>query len=89
MSVMQHIMETVAKFVPDQKSDPLIHHEGYLGQSLARVDGEIRYGAKRASLPNSRSKTWRMRRSSIAPLRKGKFVRSIPDRLHGSAGCLT
>jgi xanthine dehydrogenase YagR molybdenum-binding subunit len=42
MSVTQHIMETVAKFVPDQKEDPLIHHAGYLGRSLARVDGEVK-----------------------------------------------
>jgi xanthine dehydrogenase YagR molybdenum-binding subunit len=40
MSVMQDILETVAKFVPDQKRDPLIHHSGYLGQSLVRVDGD-------------------------------------------------
>ena len=42
MSVMQHILETVAQFVPDKKRDPLIDRDGYLGQSLARVDGEVK-----------------------------------------------
>ncbi len=42
MSVLQHIMETVAQFVPDKKRDPLIDHDGYLGQSLVRVDGDAK-----------------------------------------------
>jgi xanthine dehydrogenase YagR molybdenum-binding subunit len=42
MSVMQHILETVVQFVPDKKRDPLIDHDGYLGQSLVRVDGDVK-----------------------------------------------
>src|SRR4029077_5539869 len=39
MSVVQTIMETIAKVLPDQEVDPLIAHTDYVGQALQRVDG--------------------------------------------------
>jgi xanthine dehydrogenase YagR molybdenum-binding subunit len=40
MSAMQSIVETIVKFLPDKKRDPLIDQRGYVGQPLERVDGE-------------------------------------------------
>src|ERR1700730_8450806 len=42
MSVMQSIMETVAKFVPDKEADPLIDRQGYVGMPRVRVDAEAK-----------------------------------------------
>lgn len=42
MSVMQSVIETVARFVPDKKHDPLLDHDGYLGKPFYRVDGEVK-----------------------------------------------
>lgn len=39
MSVMQSVMETVARFVPDKEHDPLLYRDGFLGKPLHRVDG--------------------------------------------------
>src|SRR5579871_1534205 len=39
MSVVQTIMETIAKILPDQEVDPLIAHTNRDGQALQRVDG--------------------------------------------------
>lgn len=37
------IIETVAKFVPDKKPDPLIQHKhGYIGKPFSRVDGQLK-----------------------------------------------
>jgi xanthine dehydrogenase YagR molybdenum-binding subunit len=41
MSVMETVMETVAKFLPD-KRDPLIDHVGFIGKSLPRVDARVK-----------------------------------------------
>src|SRR5437773_4388721 len=42
MSVMQTVMETTARFMPDKKRDPLLDREGFLGKPLHRVDGEVK-----------------------------------------------
>src|SRR6266700_942525 len=42
MSVVQTIMETIAKVLPDQEVDPLIAHTDYVGQALQRVDGHAK-----------------------------------------------
>lgn len=42
MSVVQTIMETIAKVLPDQKVDPLITQTGFVGQALQRVDGHAK-----------------------------------------------
>jgi xanthine dehydrogenase YagR molybdenum-binding subunit len=42
MSVIDGVLETVAKVMPDQKPDPLIQHDGFLGQPLHRVEGGIK-----------------------------------------------
>lgn len=42
MSIMQKIMATVVQFMPDKDADPLTHKEGYVGQALNRVDGELK-----------------------------------------------
>lgn len=42
MSVMENIVETVAKHMPDAAPDPLIHHDGFLGKPLHRVEGELK-----------------------------------------------
>ena len=42
MSVVQTIMETIAKVLPEQKVDPLIAHTDYVGQALQRVDGDAK-----------------------------------------------
>jgi xanthine dehydrogenase YagR molybdenum-binding subunit len=42
MSVVESIMGTIAKALPDKKVDPLIHHQDYVGQPLDRVDGEAK-----------------------------------------------
>ena len=42
MSVIESVMETIAKALPDQKQDPLIARAGYVGQPLDRVDGQAK-----------------------------------------------
>ncbi|HXJ44145.1 MAG TPA: xanthine dehydrogenase family protein molybdopterin-binding subunit [Bryobacteraceae bacterium] len=42
MSVMTSIFETAARFVPDKERDPLLDHDGFLGQSRSRVDAEVK-----------------------------------------------
>ena len=42
MSVIESIMETIAKALPDKKVDPLIRHQDYVGQPLDRVDGQAK-----------------------------------------------
>src|ERR1700686_704620 len=42
MSVVQTIMETIAKVLPDQEVGPLIAHIDYVGQALQRVDGHAK-----------------------------------------------
>ena len=42
MSVVKSMLETVAQFVPDKRRDPLIDHNGFLGRSLDRVDGNVK-----------------------------------------------
>ncbi len=50
--VIESIMETIAKALPDKKVDPLIQHQDYVGQPLDRVDaqakvqGEARFTAE-------------------------------------------
>jgi len=34
MSVMNSIVETVARFMPDQERDPLLNRDGFLGKSV-------------------------------------------------------
>jgi xanthine dehydrogenase YagR molybdenum-binding subunit len=42
MSVMESVMETVAKYRPDQERDPLTGRDGFVGKSLDRVDGQVK-----------------------------------------------
>ncbi|MCC6890081.1 MAG: xanthine dehydrogenase family protein molybdopterin-binding subunit [Hyphomicrobiales bacterium] len=42
MGVLQTIMETVVRFVPDRKIDPLIHKHGTIGKPISRVDGPLK-----------------------------------------------
>src|SRR6516225_9552725 len=42
MSVVQTIMETIAKVLPDKGADPLNAHTGYVGQALQRVDAHAK-----------------------------------------------
>src|ERR1700678_3703401 len=42
MSVVESIMGTIAKALPDEKVDPLIQHRDYVGQPLDRVDGQAK-----------------------------------------------
>ncbi len=48
MSVVETIMETIAKVLPDQEVDPLIAHTDYVGQALDRVDGHAKGGGRGA-----------------------------------------
>ena len=42
MSVMQKVMETIVKVMPDADADPLIEAKGIVGQPLSRVDGPLK-----------------------------------------------
>lgn len=42
MSLMQKLMQKVARFMPDAKPDPLLHEHGYVGQPVSRVDGRLK-----------------------------------------------
>lgn len=42
MDIMKSLVETFAGFVPDQKHDPLLDRDGYLGKPLNRADGLIK-----------------------------------------------
>jgi xanthine dehydrogenase YagR molybdenum-binding subunit len=42
MSVMQSILETIAKVLPDKEEDPLIARHAYVGRSFERVDGHAK-----------------------------------------------
>src|SRR5438105_1288586 len=52
MSVIDSVLETIAKALPDKKEDPLIARNGYVGKALDRVDaqakvqGEARFTAE-------------------------------------------
>ena len=87
MSVVQTIMETIAKVLPDQEVDPLIAHTDYVGQALQRVDGHAKVLGERVSRPNSNSITWPMRRWCTAPSQKGKSARSTPKPPSRRLGC--
>jgi xanthine dehydrogenase YagR molybdenum-binding subunit len=42
MSLIQNVLQTVARYLPDKKPDPLLDHDGFLGKSFPRVDGEVK-----------------------------------------------
>ena len=42
MSAIDNVMQTVTQFMPDQKHDPLLDRDGFLGKSMYRVDGEVK-----------------------------------------------
>lgn len=42
MSVMQKVLETVSRFVPDRDPDRLLHASGYIGAACSRVDGQVK-----------------------------------------------
>ena len=42
MGVLQKLMETVVRFMPDKEPDPLIRKHGYLGRPFSRVDGQLK-----------------------------------------------
>ena len=42
MSVMQSLMQTMARFTPDKRHDPLLDQDGFLGKPFHRVDGEVK-----------------------------------------------
>ena len=46
MSIMQNIMETMARYMPDKKHDPLLDRDGFLGKPFYRVDGEVKVRGK-------------------------------------------
>lgn len=46
MSVMNTVLETVARYLPDKKHDPLLDRDGYLGKPYFRVDGEVKVKGK-------------------------------------------
>jgi len=39
MSILQGLIETAARFMPDKERDPLLDRDGFLGHPLHRVDG--------------------------------------------------
>jgi xanthine dehydrogenase YagR molybdenum-binding subunit len=88
MSVIKTVMETVAKFLPDKKKDPLIDHVGFVGKPLQRVDasvkvrGEARFTAefKVSNLVHAV-----LVHSTIA---KGKTVKIDTSRAEGLPGVL-
>jgi xanthine dehydrogenase YagR molybdenum-binding subunit len=42
MSVMESMLEKMARLMPDQKHDPLLDREGFLGKPFYRVDGAVK-----------------------------------------------
>ena len=42
MSILQTVMQTAARYLPDRKRDPLIDAHGYVGQGVDRVDGRLK-----------------------------------------------
>lgn len=42
MSLMQALMQRIARFTPDAEPDPLIQRRGYVGQPINRVDGPLK-----------------------------------------------
>jgi len=42
MSVMQKVVTTVARYMPDAARDPLSDASGYIGHPLSRVDGSVK-----------------------------------------------
>jgi len=42
MSIISKIMETAVQFAPDKKPDKLIQQSKYVGQSINRVDGQLK-----------------------------------------------
>jgi xanthine dehydrogenase YagR molybdenum-binding subunit len=42
MSAIESLIETIARFMPDKKHDPLLDRDGFLGKPLYRVDGEAK-----------------------------------------------
>ena len=42
MSLIESVLGTVARYLPDKKPDPLLQREGFLGKPFPRVDGEVK-----------------------------------------------
>src|ERR1041384_5376630 len=42
MSLIQNVIETVARYLPDKEPDRLLNHDGFLGKPFPRVDGEVK-----------------------------------------------
>jgi xanthine dehydrogenase YagR molybdenum-binding subunit len=88
MSVIETVMATVAKFLPDKKRDPLIDHVGFVGKPFQRVDalvkvnGEARFTAE---FKVSNLVYAALVHSTIA---KGKILKIDTSRAEGSLGVL-
>lgn len=46
MSILQTLMQTAARFLPDAKPDPLIDSPGYVGKPIDRVDGPVKVSGR-------------------------------------------
>ncbi len=42
MSILQSMMQTAARYMPDDKRDPLIDAHAYVGEAIDRVDGRMK-----------------------------------------------
>ena len=42
MSILQTLVQTAARYMPDHKPDPLIKSHGYVGKPIDRVDGRMK-----------------------------------------------
>lgn len=88
MSVMQSIMETMVKFLPDKNADPLIDHHGYVGRPLARVDAELKVRGEASFTAEFKVENLAHAALVFSTIAKGKVRKIDPEAAQSSPGVL-
>src|SRR5579872_6192842 len=88
MSVMRTVMETVAKFAPDNKPDPLIDHAGFVGQSLPRVDARVKVTGEARFTAEFKVSNLVYAALAHSTIAKGKIIRLDTSRAERAGGVL-
>jgi xanthine dehydrogenase YagR molybdenum-binding subunit len=87
MGVMQTIMETVARFLPDKK-DPLIGHAHLVGKSFPRVDGQVKVRGQARFTAEFKVDDVVYAALAYSTIAKGKITKIETSKAEASAGVL-
>ncbi len=92
MSVMDTIMATVAKFMPDKERDPLIDHLDFVGKPLSRVDGQVKVRGEARFTAEFKVADVTYAALAYSTIAKGKMVKldtSGAEAVEGVLGVMT